>query len=121
MGASTEEKSKTVQASATLEQSLVSSVAPCLPVRCLNETRPGSPRLRVLLVHALFAFLEQTDGLLRLLRQVLHEDAEVLVVTQSLHLALVTGQDGAKMLVGVGQQVQDVRRTVLEGELRVLA
>lgn len=80
-----------------------------------------SPWLRVLLVHALLALLEQTDRLLRLLRKVLHEDAEVLVVAQRLHLALVAGQDGAKVLVGVREQVQDVRRTVLEGQLRVLA
>lgn len=68
--------------------------------RGLKE-RPGSPGLRVLLVHALFAFLEQTDRLLCLFRQVLHEDTEVLVVTQRLHLAFIAGQDGAKVLVGI--------------------
>lgn len=39
-----------------------------------------SPGLRVLLIHALLALLEQADGLLGLLGQVLHEDAEILVV-----------------------------------------
>ena len=80
-----------------------------------------SPGLRVLLVHALLSLLEKADGLLGLLGQVLHEDAEILVVAERLHLSLVAGQDGAKVLVGVWQQVQDVRWAVLQGQLGVLA
>lgn len=80
-----------------------------------------SPRLRVLLVHALLALLEQANGLLGLLGQVLHEDSEVLVVSQSFHLALVARQDGAQVLVGVGQQVQDVGGAVLQSQFGVLA
>lgn len=67
----------------------------------------------VLLVHAFLALLEQADGLLGLLGEVLHEDPEVLVVPQHLHFALVARQDGAQVLVGVWQQVQDVRGAVL--------
>lgn len=81
----------------------------------------NSPWLRVLLVHALLALLEQADGLLGLLGQVLHEDPEVLVVSQGLHLALVARQDGAQVLVGVGQQVQDVGGAVLQSQFGVLA
>lgn len=89
-----------------------------------NKTKllkSNSPRLRVLLVHALLALLEQADGLLGLLGQVLHEDPEVLVVSQGFHLALVARQDGAQVLVGVGQQVQDVGGAVLQSQFGVLA
>lgn len=58
--------------------------------------------------------------MLGLVAQVLHEDAEILVLPQDLHLALVPGQDGAKVLVGVRQQVQDVRGTVLQRHLGIL-
>lgn len=79
------------------------------------------PGLRILLIHPLLALLEQADGLLGLLGQVLHEDPEVLVVSQRLHLALVASQDGAQVLVGVWQQVEDVRGAVLQSQFGVLA
>lgn len=79
------------------------------------------PRLRVLLIHPLFPLLEEADGLLGFLHQVLHEHTEVLVFSQGLHLPLVAGQDGPEVLVGVGQKVQDVGRAVLQGQLWVLA
>lgn len=88
-----------------------------------NEKVEGerrSPGLGVLLIHPLLGLLEQAHGLLGLVAQVLHEDAKVLVVPQDLHLAFVAGQDGAKVLVGVGQQVQDVRGTVLQRYLGIL-
>lgn len=78
------------------------------------------PGLRVLLVHPLLGLLEQAHGLLGLVAQVLHEDAEVLVLPQDLHLAFVAGQEGAKVLVGVGQQVQDVWGAVLQRHLGIL-
>lgn len=85
-----------------------------------SDRQHHSPRLRVLLVHALLPLLEQADGLFGLLGQVLHEDPEVLVLPQSLHFALVAGQDGAQVLVGVWQQVQDVRGAVLQSQFGVL-
>lgn len=78
------------------------------------------PGLGVLLIHPLLGLLEQAHGLLGLVAQVLHEDAEVLVLPQDLHLAFVAGQDGAKVLVGVGQQVQDVGGAVLQRHLGIL-
>lgn len=78
------------------------------------------PGLRVLLIHPLLGLLEQAHGLLGLVAQVLHEDAEILILPQDLHLAFVAGQDGAKVLVGVRQQVQDVRGTVLQRHLGIL-
>lgn len=81
----------------------------------------NTPGLRVLLIHPLLGLLEEAHGLLGLVGQVLHEHAEVLVLTQDLHLALVAGQDGAQVLVRVRQQVQDVRRAVLQRHLGVLA
>ena len=86
-----------------------------------NQACVCSPGLRVLLVHPLLAVFKQADGLLGFLGQVLHEDSEVLVVPQRLHLALIAGKDGAEVLVGVWQQVQDVRRAVLQSQLWVLA
>lgn len=71
------------------------------------------PRLGVLLIHPFLPFLEEADGLLGFFHQVLHEDPEILVLSQGLHLALVAGQDGAQVLVGVRQQVQDVGGAVL--------
>jgi len=86
-----------------------------------TETHLCSPGLRVLLKHSLFAVFEQAYGLLGLLSQVLHENTKVLVVSQRFHLAFIAGQDSAEMLVGVWQQVQDVWRTVLQGQLGILA
>lgn len=78
------------------------------------------PRLRVLLVHPFLSLLEQADGLFGLLGQVLHEDPEVLILPQSLHFTFVARQDGAQVLVGVWQQVQDVRGAVLQSQFGVL-
>lgn len=81
----------------------------------------NSPRLRVLLVHLLLGLLEKAHGLLRLVGQVLHDHAEVLVLPEDVHFALIPGHNGAQVLVGVRQQVQDVRRAVLQRHPRVLA
>lgn len=86
-----------------------------------TETHLRSPGLRVLLEHSLFAVFEQAYGLFGLLGQVLHENAKILVVAQRFHLAFIAGQDSAEMLVSVWQQVQDVWRTILQGQLGVLA
>lgn len=79
------------------------------------------PGLRVLLIHPLLGLLEEAHGLLGFVGQVLHEHAEVLVLPEDLHLALVPGQNGAQVLVRVRQQVQDVRWAVLQRHLGVLA
>lgn len=80
-----------------------------------------SPGLRVLLIHALLALLEQTVGLLGLLGQVLHEDSKILIFPQGFHFALVAWQNRAQVLVCIWQQVQDVRGAVLQGQFGVLA
>ena len=82
---------------------------------------PYLPGLGVLLVHAFLGLLEQAHSLLDLIGQVLHHYPEVLVLPQGLHLALVAGEDGAQVLVGVWQQVQDVGRAVLQSHFWVLA
>lgn len=79
------------------------------------------PGLRVLLIHPLLGLLEKAHGLLGLVGQVLHEHAEILVLPEDLHFALVSGQDGSQVLVCVWQQVQDVRRAILQRHLWVLA
>lgn len=72
-------------------------------------------------MHPLLGLLEKAHGLLGLVGQVLHKHAEVLVLPEDLHLALVARQDGAQVLVRVRQQVQDVRWAVLQRHLGVLA
>lgn len=91
-----------------------------MEMRQAQKARRHSPRLRVLLVHAFLSLLEQADGLFGLLGEVLHEDPEVLVLPQSLHFTFVARQDGAQVLVGVWQQVQDVRGAVLQSQFGVL-
>lgn len=81
----------------------------------------SQPGLGVLLKHPLLGLLKKAHGLLRLVGQVLHDHAEILVLPEDLHLALVPRQDGAEVLVGVRQQVQDVGRAVLQRHLWVLA
>lgn len=73
----------------------------------------GLPGLRVLLVHPLLGLLKKTHGLLCLVGQVLHDHTEILVLPEDFHFALISRQNGAQVLVGVRQQIQDVGRTVL--------
>ena len=62
----------------------------------------------------LLRVFEQADRLLALVHEVLHEDAEELVLVQERHVLLVVLEDDAEMLVGVGEDVQDEWRTVFE-------
>lgn len=102
----------------THNKSVSGGPAPVIFIRVRGQA--CLPGLRVLLIHPLLGLLEQAHGLLGLVAQVFHEDAEILILAQDLHLAFVPGQDGAKVLVGVGQQVQDVRGTVLQRHLGIL-
>lgn len=79
------------------------------------------PGLGVLLVHPLLGLLKKAHGLLRLVGQVVNDHTKILVFPENLHLALVSGQDGAQVLVGVWQQIEDVGRAVLQRHLGVLA
>lgn len=79
------------------------------------------PGLRVLLIHPLLGLLKKAHGLLRLVGQVLHDHAEILVLPEDLHFALVSRQNGAQVLVGIRQKVQDVGWAVFQCHLRVLA
>lgn len=81
------------------------------------------PVLRLLLVHPLLPLFEQPDGSFGFLHQAVDVDFEVLVLAelgQPLVL-LVFAQDETQVLVGVGQDVQDVRRAVFQLEPGVLA
>lgn len=81
------------------------------------------PVLGLLLVHPLLPLLEQSDGSFGFLHKAVDVDFKVLVLTQLGQplVLLVFAQNKAQMLVGIRQNVQDVRRTVLQLEPGVLA
>lgn len=81
------------------------------------------PVLGLLLVHPLLPLLEQSDGSFGFLHEAVDVDFKVLVLTQLGQplVLLVFAQNKPQMLVGIGQNVQDVRRTVLQLEPGVLA
>lgn len=53
------------------------------------------PGLGVLLVHPLLGLFKKAHGLLRLVRQVVDDHAEILVLAEDLYFALIPGQNGA--------------------------
>lgn len=71
------------------------------------------PGLGVLLIHPLLGFFKKAHCLLSLVGQVLYDHAKVLVFPKDLHFALISRQDGAQVLVGIRQEIQDVGWTVL--------
>lgn len=75
---------------------------------------------RVFVVHFLFSVLEKLDCQLGLLEKVLYVYPKILAVVQNVHSILVLRNNQLQMLVSVGQNVQDVWRTVLEAEPLVL-
>ena len=79
----------------------------------LRETPSLGARL---VEYLLLGVFEQADRLLALVHKVLHEDAEELVLVQKGHVLLVVLEHDAEVLVGVGQNVQDKRGTVLQVE-----
>lgn len=81
------------------------------------------PVLRLLLIHPLLPLFEQSDGSFGFLHQAVDVDLKVVILTelgQPLVL-LIFAQNKTQMLVGIRQDVQDVRRTVLQLESGVLA
>lgn len=89
------------------------------PMACHQDI--SLPGLGVLLIHPLLGLLKKAHGLLSLIGQVLHDHAEILVLPKDLYFALVSGQNGAQVLVGIWQQVQDVGWAVLQCHFWVLA
>lgn len=77
--------------------------------------------MRVLVEHLLFALFEELDGLFALPHQIDDENVEMFNVVQGLHVVLVLGVDEPQALVGIGQDVEDKGRRVLEVHLLVLA
>ncbi len=80
-----------------------------------------SPVVGILVEHLLLAFLEELDGLLALAHQVLDEDLKVLFIVEGHHVILILGGNEAQVLVGIGQNVEDEWRGILQVHLRVLA
>lgn len=93
----------------------------CLPKIMTFHQDISLPGLGVLLIHPLFGLLKKAHGLLSLVGQVLHDHAKILILAKDLYFALISGQNGAEVLVGIRQQVQDVGRAVFQCHLRVLA
>lgn len=87
-----------------------------------DETELGEVAtvVRVLVEHLHLSLLEQLYGLLALSHQIIDEDVEVLVGVEDVHLVLVLGVDQVQSLVGVGQDVEDEGRAVLEVHLALL-
>ena len=85
-----------------------------------KQHRIALPRLGILLIHPLFSFFKEADGLFCLFHQIFHEDPKVFVLSQDLHLSLIAGQDGSQMLISVRKQVQNVRWAVFQCQLRIL-
>lgn len=63
--------------------------------RVLSGYNVRLPGLGVLLVHPLLGLLKKAHGLLRLVRQVVDDHAEILVLAEDLYFALIPGQNGA--------------------------
>ena len=78
------------------------------------QFRQAPPRGRRLVVYLLFGLLEEPDGLLAFVHQVLNEEAKVLVVVQKGNIFLVALEYHAQLLVRVREDVQDEGRAVLQ-------
>lgn len=76
--------------------------------------------VRVLIEHLHLALFEQLDGLLALSYQIVDEDVEVLVRVQDVHLVLILQIDEMQSLIGVGQDVENEGRTILEVHFALL-
>lgn len=76
--------------------------------------------VRVLIEHLHLALFEQLDGLLALSYQIVDEDVEVLVGVQDVHLVLILQIDEMQSLIGVGQDVENEGRTILEVHFALL-
>ena len=70
--------------------------------------------MRVFLEHAVFAVSEELDGLFAFADEIVYEDFKIFVLVEKVNPVLVLRDDQPQMLVGVGEDVQDVRRRVLQ-------
>ena len=84
----------------------------------LGETAPIGTRLVVDFVLRVF---EETNRLLALVHEVLHEELEVLVVVQKRDVVFVFFENDTKVLIGVWQYVEYERWTVLQVHTTVSA
>ena len=84
----------------------------------LGQTAPIGARLVVDFVLGVF---EETNRLLALVHEILHEQFEVLVVVQEADIVFVLFENDAKMLIGVWQYVEYERWTVLQVHTTVRA
>lgn len=71
------------------------SVSPTKTNHVLSGYNVRLPGLGVLLVHPLLGLLKKAHGLLRLVRQVVDDHAEILILAEDLYFALIPGQNGA--------------------------
>lgn len=75
----------------------------------------------MLVEHLFTTVLKQLDALLTLRHQIIHKDAEILVVVEQMKSIFVLGIDELQVLVSVRQDVQYERRRILQVHLRMLA
>ena len=74
----------------------------------------GPPVTRGLIVNLLLRFFEELSRLFTLVHEVFHEYLEVVIVVEEVELSLVVFEDLSQVLVGLGEDVQDEWRRVLE-------
>ena len=80
-----------------------------------------SARGRGIVENFILCFLEKTCGLFAFVHEVLDKELEELVVVQERDVVLVLLEDSPKVLVGVREDIQNERRTVLQIHATVCA
>ena len=78
-----------------------------------RELGEAAPLGAGLVVDLILGILEEPHRLFALVHEVLHEEAEKLVIVEKGDVLLVALEHGAQVLVRVGEDVQDERRAVL--------
>ena len=78
-----------------------------------RELGKAAPLGAGLVVDLILGVFEEPHRLFALVHEVLHEEAEKLVIVEEGDVLLVALEHGAQVLVGVGENVQDERRAVL--------
>ena len=79
-----------------------------------RELGQVSPVMRVFLEHAVFSISKELDRLLAFANKIVDEDFEVFVFIEKVNPVFILGDDQSQMLIRVGENVQNIRRRVLQ-------